>query len=191
MKRCFSLKRNKTFRYVYRKGKSVPSRMLVMIYNKSKTGMVKVGFSVSKRIGNSVTRNRIKRRLREAFRPFIPHITPGYDIIFIARDAVKEADFGHISATMQNMLTKSGLMGNNKSYACNFRPAVRLKVDREPVVRDDEYQRSHQNEREDCNQNIGSPHGHPDFCIESAFAFQLERILFSFLILLAFFGFHG
>ena len=67
MKRCFSLKRNKTFRYVYRKGKSVPSRMLVMIYNKSKTGMVKVGFSVSKRIGNSVTRNRIKRRLREAF----------------------------------------------------------------------------------------------------------------------------
>ena len=109
MKRCFSLKRNKTFRYVYRKGKSVPSRMLVMIYNKSKTGMVKVGFSVSKRIGNSVTRNRIKRRLREAFRPFIP------DIIFIARDAVKEADFGHISATMQNMLTKSGLMGNNKN----------------------------------------------------------------------------
>lgn len=115
MKRCFSLKRNKTFRYVYRKGKSVPSRMLVMIYNKSKTGMVKVGFSVSKRIGNSVTRNRIKRRLREAFRPFIPHITPGYDIIFIARDAVKEADFGHISATMKNMLTKSGLMGNNKN----------------------------------------------------------------------------
>ena len=40
--------------------------MLVMIYNKSKTGMVKVGFSVSKRIGNSVTRNRIKRRLRVA-----------------------------------------------------------------------------------------------------------------------------
>ena len=89
--------------------------MLVMIYNKSKTGMVKVGFSVSKRIGNSVTRNRIERRLREAFRPFIPDITPGYDIIFIARDAVKEADFGHISATMQNMLTKSGLMGNNKN----------------------------------------------------------------------------
>lgn len=111
MKRCFSLKRNKTFRYVYRRGRSLPSKMLVMIYNKSKTGMVKVGFSVSKRIGNSVTRNRIKRRLREAFRPFIPEIKPGYDIIFIARDAVKEAEFGHISATMQNLLTRSGLMG--------------------------------------------------------------------------------
>ena len=111
MKRCFSLKRNKTFRYVYRSGSSLPSKMLVMIYNKSKTGMVKVGFSVSKRIGNSVARNRIKRRLREAFRPFIPEIKPGYDIIFIARDAVKEAEFGHISATMQNLLTRSGLMG--------------------------------------------------------------------------------
>ncbi len=105
------MKRNKTFRYVYRRGRSLPSKMLVMIYNKSKTGMVKVGFSVSKRIGNSVARNRIKRRLREAFRPFIPEIKPGYDIIFIARDAVKEAEFGHISATMQNLLTRSGLMG--------------------------------------------------------------------------------
>ena len=109
------MKRNKNFRYVYRKGKSLPSKMLVMIYNKSKTGMVKVGFSVSKRIGNSVTRNRIKRRLREAFRPFIPGIKPGYDIIFIAREAVKDAEFGHISATMESMLTKSGLMGSNKN----------------------------------------------------------------------------
>lgn len=108
------MKRNKTFRYVYRKGRSVPSGMLVMIYNKSRTGMVKVGFSVSKRMGNSVTRNRIKRRLREAFRPLIPDITPGYDIIFIARDAVKEAEFGRISATMQSMLTRAGLMGKNR-----------------------------------------------------------------------------
>ena len=108
------MKRNKTFRYVYRKGKSVPSKMLVMIYNKSKTGMVKVGFSVSKRIGNSVTRNRIKRRLREAFRPFIPDVKPGYDIIFIARDAVKDAEFDQISAAMEGMLTKAGLMAGER-----------------------------------------------------------------------------
>ena len=109
LKRCFSLKRNKTFRYVYRKGKSIPSKMLVMIYNKSKTGMVKVGFSVSKRIGNSVTRNRVKRRLREAFRPLIPEITPGYDIIFIARDAVKDAELTEIAGSMQSLLKRAGL----------------------------------------------------------------------------------
>lgn len=110
VKRCYSLKRNKTFRYVYRRGKSVPSRMLVMIYNKSKTGMVKVGFSVSKKIGNSVTRNRVKRRLREAFRPLIPEIMPGYDIIFIARDAVVEAEFDSIGRSMYGMLRKATLL---------------------------------------------------------------------------------
>lgn len=109
MKRCFSLKRNKTFRYVYRKGRSIPSKLLVMIYNKSRTGMVKVGFSVSKRIGNSVTRNRVKRRLREAFRPLIPDITPGYDIIFIARDAVKDAELTEIAGAMQSQLRRAGL----------------------------------------------------------------------------------
>lgn len=110
MKRCYSLKRNKNFRYVYRRGKSVSSRMLVMIYNKSKTGMVKVGFSVSKKIGNSVQRNRIKRRLREAFRPLIPEITPGYDIIFIAREAVTEAEFASIGRSMYGMLRKASLL---------------------------------------------------------------------------------
>ena len=66
MKRCFSLKRNKQFRQVYRKGKSVGSRQLVLIYARSRADKVHVGFSVSKKLGNSVSRNRIKRRLREA-----------------------------------------------------------------------------------------------------------------------------
>ena len=72
--------------------------------------MVKVGFSVSKKIGNSVQRNRIKRRLREAFRPLIPEITPGYDIIFIAREAVTEAEFASIGRSMYGMLRKASLL---------------------------------------------------------------------------------
>jgi len=109
VKRCFSLKRNKRFRYVYHKGKSLPAKPVVMIYVKNRMGKVQVGFSVSKKIGNSVTRNRVKRRLREAFRPMIPEIIPGYDIIFIARDAVLKAEFSAIESTMRYLLRKAGL----------------------------------------------------------------------------------
>lgn len=104
------MKRNKRFRYVYRKGKSVSSRPLVMIYNRSKSGKVQVGFSVSKKLGNSVTRNRVKRRLREAFRPMIPDIKPGYDIIFIARDPSVNAEFDYLVHSMSGLLIKAGLM---------------------------------------------------------------------------------
>ena len=76
LKRCFSLKRNKQFRQVYRKGKSVACRELVLIYAKNRSDMVHVGFSVGKKLGNSVVRNRVKRRLREAFRPNLPCFCP-------------------------------------------------------------------------------------------------------------------
>ncbi|MEA5059513.1 MAG: ribonuclease P protein component [Candidatus Pelethousia sp.] len=110
MKRCFSLKRNKQFRQVYRKGKSLASRSMVIIYARSKSDMVHVGFSVSKKLGNSVTRNRIKRRLREAFRPMVSEALPGYDLIFIAREAVKEAEFSAIENAMRYLMRKAGLL---------------------------------------------------------------------------------
>ncbi|MDR0841766.1 MAG: ribonuclease P protein component [Christensenellaceae bacterium] len=109
MKRCYSLKRNKQFRYVYRRGKSVASHQLVMLYAGNRAGMVHVGFSVSKKLGNSVQRNRVKRRLREAFRPLIPELQPGYDIIFIARDAAKTAEFLTLCSTMRYLAHKAGL----------------------------------------------------------------------------------
>lgn len=110
MKRCFSLKRNKQFRQVYRRGKSLAARYFVLIYSRSKSDRIHVGFSVSKKIGNSVARNRVKRRLREAFRPMISEALPGYDLIFIARDAVREADFSAIESAMRYLMRKAGLL---------------------------------------------------------------------------------
>ena len=51
---------------------------------KPKQPPVHVGFSVSKKLGNSVVRNRVKRRLRESFGPMIPCVKDGYNLIFIA-----------------------------------------------------------------------------------------------------------
>ena len=109
MKRCYSLKRNKEFRYVYRAGKSAGSRLMVLIYTRSRMPRVRVGFSVSKKLGNSVVRNRVKRRLRDSFRPMIPCVKSGYNLIFIAREPVVQESFHNIEKTMRNLLRKADL----------------------------------------------------------------------------------
>lgn len=114
LKRCFSLKRNKQFRQVYRKGKSVACRELVLIYAKSRSDMVHVGFSVGKKLGNSVVRNRVKRRLREAFRPNLPLLLPGFDLIVIARDAARDAPFSSLADSLRYLLRKAGLFQKPK-----------------------------------------------------------------------------
>lgn len=114
LKRCFSLKRNKQFRQVYRKGKSVACRELVLIYAKNRSDMVHVGFSVGKKLGNSVVRNRVKRRLREAFRPNLPLLLPGFDLIVIARDAALDAPFSSLADSLRYLLRKAGLFQKPK-----------------------------------------------------------------------------
>ncbi len=110
MKRCYSLKRNKEFRYAYRVGKSVGTKSMVLIYAKNKQEELKIGFSVSKKLGNAVTRNKIKRRMREAVTPLIPDIKRGYKLIFIAKHPLKDERFTAICSGMNYMLKKSGLL---------------------------------------------------------------------------------
>lgn len=111
MKRCYSLKRNKEFRRVYRKGRSCGSRTLVLIYTSGSRDEKKIGFAVGKKIGNAVVRNRVKRRLREAITPLLPEIAPGCRLIFIARTPIADASFKELESTVRYLLHKSGLLG--------------------------------------------------------------------------------
>ena len=110
MKRSDSLRRKKEFRYTYRAGKSSGGRLFSMVYAKNSGAPPKIGFSVSKKVGNSVVRNRVKRRLREALTPLIPSIRSGVNIIFIAREAVVEAPFLTIREAMNSQLDRAGLI---------------------------------------------------------------------------------
>jgi len=109
LNRSYSLKRHKEFRYTYRVGKSVGSRLFSLIWAKNRTDNVKVGFSVSKKVGNSVQRNRAKRRLRACITPMLASIRPGTNIIFVARHDVLDVPFTDMQSQMIAIFKRSGL----------------------------------------------------------------------------------
>ena len=82
----------------------------MLVYKKNSTGLLRVGFSVSKKIGNSVTRNLIKRRLRSAFDKHIAGVKPEYNIIVIARQPILGCKFSEISEAFEYTLKKAGLL---------------------------------------------------------------------------------
>ena len=103
MERRYRLQKNRTFQYVYRRGKSVACRDLVMLYAKGRS--TQVGFSVSKRVGNAVTRNLVKRRLRECFRPYLGDVKTGLYVI-VARPSAAEATFQSLRRDVRYLLRK-------------------------------------------------------------------------------------
>lgn len=111
MKRCYSLKRNKEFHRVFKRGKSAGSHFMVLVHISSREPDKKIGLAVSKKIGSAVVRNRVKRRLREAVTPLLPEILPGCRLIFIARTPIKDASFKEIESTVRRLLGKAGLLG--------------------------------------------------------------------------------
>ena len=107
--RTYSLKRHKEFRFTYRTGRQVGGGSFVLVTARNRKGKVQVGFSVSKKIGNSVTRNRAKRRLKACFSPLLPCVKPGYNLIFIARPSALTAPFLSMQMSMVSALQRSGV----------------------------------------------------------------------------------
>ena len=114
MQSAHRLRRNKQFQYVYHRGKSCACREMVLFH--ARNPRLQVGFSVSRKVGNSVTRNRVKRRLREQFRRLMPRLKPGLYVI-IARQAAAIADSRVLSASLAYLLRKQGLFAPNPGNA--------------------------------------------------------------------------
>ena len=79
------LTRNNDFRRLYKRGKSLVDRNIVVYYAKNRLGANRVGFTVGKKVGGAVTRNRAKRLMRESFRLLEPGLAQGFDFVFVSR----------------------------------------------------------------------------------------------------------
>lgn len=107
MERAVRLRKNRQFQYVYHRGKSTACREAVLLHAKS--ARLQVGFSVSRKVGGSVVRNRTKRRLREQFRRLIPQLKPGLYVV-VAREAAARADSRALFDALRYLAKKLGLL---------------------------------------------------------------------------------
>jgi ribonuclease P protein component len=106
MQRAVRLRKNRQFQYVYHKGRSCACRELVVLHVRNPR--LQVGFSVSRKVGNSVARNRVKRRLREQFRSLMPQLKNGLYVV-VAREAAAKADSRTLGASLAYLLRKQNL----------------------------------------------------------------------------------
>ncbi|MDO8569053.1 MAG: ribonuclease P protein component [Dehalococcoidales bacterium] len=93
---------------VYTRGRSWPSALLVMKATPNGINISRYGFSISRRVGKAVVRNRIKRRLREIMRQ--APLRPGRDIIFIVRAPAAGVSFADLKQAARVLLLRAGIL---------------------------------------------------------------------------------
>ncbi|SMO93877.1 ribonuclease P protein component [Melghirimyces algeriensis] len=115
MQKEYRLRRRGDFRRAFRTGTSVANRQFVVYRSERRTGgPVRIGISVSRKVGNAVTRNRIKRLVKEITRSWMDSLPERTDIIVIARKPAADMDYHRMKSSLHHVFKKSRLFQNRK-----------------------------------------------------------------------------
>ena len=109
MKYSCSLKLNHIFQRLYRSGGQAGPCM-VLYARRNRTGTNRVGITVSKKLGHAVVRNRVRRRLREAYRLSEELFQPGWDMVIVARSRAISGDFGELTRELLKLAGRAGVL---------------------------------------------------------------------------------
>lgn len=112
------LTRSADFQRVYRQGKSVAGRYLVLYYFERSADPdepePRLGISVSKKVGGAVVRNQVKRLIKEGFRSLRGGIASGYDYVIIARpglaDFIEKSSLQEVAENMAELFRRAKLI---------------------------------------------------------------------------------
>ncbi len=110
MIKTVSIKENRTFSYLYRRGKFISSDCLILYFRNNRFENNRLGVTVSKKVGKAVIRNRVRRRIKEAYREIEKSIPSSCDIVIVARSTAAEADYKKILSALKYLFKKAGLL---------------------------------------------------------------------------------
>ena len=109
MKFSSSLKLNHIFQRLYRT-RGQANGLLVLYARPNRSNTNRVGITVSKKLGKAHIRNRIRRRLREAYRLNEDKFQPGWDIVVVGRSKALDGDFDDICKCYLSLAKKAGIL---------------------------------------------------------------------------------
>jgi ribonuclease P protein component len=100
----------KEYQSIYQTGNKVVGHSLVLYFKPNQLERIRLGISVSKKIGNAVVRNRQKRLFREIFRQNRHRYRPGYDLVCIARKPILKLTFEQLTEQLNRALIRAGIL---------------------------------------------------------------------------------
>lgn len=107
MKKSFRVKREKDFKAIFKDGTSFANRKFVIYQLENQQNHFRVGLSVSKKLGNAVTRNQIKRRIRHILQSVKGSLVEHVDFVVIARKGVETLEYAEMEKNLLHVLKLS------------------------------------------------------------------------------------
>ncbi len=117
MKDCY-LKKNSEFQRVYSNKKISGSRYITLFTVENKRDYPRFGITVTKKVGNAVKRNFVRRRLKHLLRENSHKINSGYDYVFVAKKDASESDFKDFKNSFFSVLKRQKKMIKWVKYVC-------------------------------------------------------------------------
>ena len=105
---------NREFQRAYRRGKSLAHPLLVTYYLRGKRGQNRIGITTSRKIGGAVERNRARRIILEAYRQLEGELSPGWELVFVARTKTTTVKTNDIRKVMKKHLAQAGILKEDR-----------------------------------------------------------------------------
>ncbi len=104
------LSKTSEFKKIFSEGKRIEGKNLIIFILKNDHGFNRPGIIIKKETGKAVDRNRTRRWLKEALRQMDKKLSPGYDIIMLAKNSIGKSDYFEICRDLESLFYKGKLL---------------------------------------------------------------------------------